>query len=136
MCVCTQLCLTLCDPLDYSQPGSSVHGIFQTRILEWVAISYSRGLPDPRIKSTSPALQVDSLPFEPSGKQRNSLVVQWLGLCIFTAEGLGSVPGQGNKIPQAMQCGQNIFLKSVVKNSNSRTDSSNSSNSNNDSVSR
>ena len=134
--MCTQLCLTLCDPLDYSQPGSSVHGIFQTRILEWVAISYSRGLPDPRIKSTSPALQVDSLPFEPSGKQRNSLVVQWLGLCIFTAEGLGSVPGQGNKIPQAMQCGQNIFLKSVVKNSNSRTDSSSSSNSNNDSVSR
>ena len=38
-----QSCLTLCDPLDYSPPGSSVHGIFQARILEWVAISYSRG---------------------------------------------------------------------------------------------
>ena len=34
---------TLCDPIDYSLPGSSVHGIFQARILEWVAISFSRG---------------------------------------------------------------------------------------------
>ena len=36
-----KLCLTLCDPVDCSPPGSSVHGIFQTRILEWIAISYS-----------------------------------------------------------------------------------------------
>ena len=41
--VCTQSCLTLCDPMDYSPPGSSVHGISQARVLEWVAISYSRG---------------------------------------------------------------------------------------------
>ena len=38
-----QSCPTLCDPLDHSLPGSSVHGIFQTRELEWVAISFSRG---------------------------------------------------------------------------------------------
>ena len=38
----TQSCLTLCDPMDCSLPGSSVHGIFQARILEWVAISFSR----------------------------------------------------------------------------------------------
>ena len=37
-----QSCLTLCDPMDCSQPGSSVHGIFQARVLEWVAISFSR----------------------------------------------------------------------------------------------
>ena len=37
-----QSCLTLCDPMDCSLPGSSVHGIFQARILEWVAISFSR----------------------------------------------------------------------------------------------
>ena len=49
-----QLCLTLCEPLDYTIPVSSVHGIFQTRILKWVAISFSRDLPDPRIKPTSP----------------------------------------------------------------------------------
>ena len=36
-----QLSLTLCDPMDCSPPGSSVHGILQTRILEWVAISFS-----------------------------------------------------------------------------------------------
>ena len=37
-------CPTLCEPMDYSLPGSSVHGILQVRILEWVAISFSRGL--------------------------------------------------------------------------------------------
>ena len=39
----TQLCLTLCDPLDCSPPCSSIHGIIQARVLEWVAISFSRG---------------------------------------------------------------------------------------------
>ena len=39
----TQSCLTLCDPMDCSPSGSSIHGIFQARILEWVAISFSRG---------------------------------------------------------------------------------------------
>ena len=38
-----QLCLTLCDPMDWSPPGSFVHGIFQARILEWAAVSSSRG---------------------------------------------------------------------------------------------
>ena len=38
-----QSCLTLCNPTDYSQPGSSVHGILHARILEWVAIPFSRG---------------------------------------------------------------------------------------------
>ena len=37
-------CLTLCDPIDCSLPGSSVHGILRARILEWVAVSYSRGI--------------------------------------------------------------------------------------------
>ena len=43
---CTQLCPTLCDPTDCSPPGSSVHGISQARIIEWVAISYSRFVND------------------------------------------------------------------------------------------
>ena len=38
-----QSCLTLCDPMDFSPPGSSAHGILQARILEWVAVSISRG---------------------------------------------------------------------------------------------
>ena len=48
--------------MDYSMPGSSIHGIFQARILEWANISSSRDLPDPGIESRSPALQADSLP--------------------------------------------------------------------------
>ena len=44
----TQLCPTLCDPMDCSLPGSSVHGIFQAIVLEWIAISFSRGSSQPR----------------------------------------------------------------------------------------
>ena len=44
----TQSCPTLCDPVDCTLPGSSVHGILQARILEWVAISFSRGSSRPR----------------------------------------------------------------------------------------
>ena len=43
-----QLCLTLCDPMDCSLPCSSVHGIFQAIVLEWIAISFSRGSSQPR----------------------------------------------------------------------------------------
>ena len=43
LCLVTKLCLTLCDPMDCSPPGSSVHGISQARILEWVAIFFSGG---------------------------------------------------------------------------------------------
>ena len=59
-----QSCLTLCDPMDCSPPGSSVHGISQTRILEWVAIFSSRGSSHPR-NLPNPCLlhwQEDSLP--------------------------------------------------------------------------
>ena len=48
-----QSCPSLCNPLDCNLPGFSVHGISQARILEWVAISFSRDLPDPGIKPTS-----------------------------------------------------------------------------------
>ena len=44
----TQLCPTLWDPMDSSSPGSPVHGILQARILEWVAIHFSRGSSRPR----------------------------------------------------------------------------------------
>ena len=56
---------TLCDPMDNSPPGSSVHGIIQARILEWVAIYFSSVLPNPGIEPWSPALQADSLLSEP-----------------------------------------------------------------------
>ena len=52
----TQSCPTLCNPMDCSLPGTSVHEIFQAIVLEWIAISFSRELPDPGIESGSPTL--------------------------------------------------------------------------------
>ena len=51
LCLVTQSCLTLCDPMDCSLPVSSVYGISQTRILAWVAMSFSRGSPRPRTRT-------------------------------------------------------------------------------------
>ena len=63
-----QSCLTLRYPMDYSPPGSSVHGILQARILEWVAISFSRDLPNPGMEPTSPALAGRLLPLSHQGR--------------------------------------------------------------------
>ena len=63
-----QLCPSLCNPVDCSLPGSTVHGILQARILEWVAISFPGDLPNPGIKPGSPTLQADALLSEPPGK--------------------------------------------------------------------
>ena len=63
-----QSCPTLCDPMDCNLPRSSVQGILQARILEWVAIPFSRGSSCSGTESRSPAWQADSLPTEPPGK--------------------------------------------------------------------
>ena len=67
--------LNLCDPMDCSPPGSSVHGIFQARILEWAAIFQpSPGdPPDPGIELRSPTLQAESLLSEPPGQPRRTV---------------------------------------------------------------
>ena len=65
-----QSCPTLCNPMDCSLPGSSVHRIFQAIVLEWIAISFSRDLPNPGIEPGSPALQTDALLSELLGKPR------------------------------------------------------------------
>ena len=68
MCLCAQslrLYQTLGDYMNCSL-DPSVHGILQARTLQWVPIPPSGGLPSPGIKPASPALQVDSLPTEPS----------------------------------------------------------------------
>ena len=54
--------------MDCSLPDSFVHGIFQARLLKWVAISFSGDLPNPGIEPGSPALQDDALPSEPPEK--------------------------------------------------------------------
>ena len=68
----TQSGPTLCNPMDYSLPGSSVLGDSQARILEWVAMPSSKDIPNSGIKPRSPALQVDSLPIESPGKPPNT----------------------------------------------------------------
>ena len=66
VCLCPQSCLTLCNPMDCSPPVSTVHGIFQARILEWgLPFPPPQDLPNAGIKPVSlpsPALQADSLP--------------------------------------------------------------------------
>ena len=76
VCVCVCMCMccclvaesfsTLCDPMDCSPPGSSVHGTLQPRILKWVTIPSPGDLPNPGIKPGSPTLQAGSLPSEPT----------------------------------------------------------------------
>ena len=69
-CLVAKSCLSLCDPIDHSPPGSSVHGISRARILEWVAISSSGGLPRSGIEPTSPSLAGRFFTTEPSGKHK------------------------------------------------------------------
>ena len=73
-CVCAKLlqsCLTLCDPVDCSPPGSSVQGIFHARILEWVAIPFSKGSSQPRDRTCTSCISCIAGGFftaEPRGK--------------------------------------------------------------------
>ena len=71
----TQLCPTLCDPMDCSPPGSSVHGILQARILEWVAVLFSGDIHNPGVELRSTTLQVDSLPSEPLEKRKDDVLI-------------------------------------------------------------
>ena len=71
LCLVTQSSPTLCDPMDCSPPGSSVHGTLQGRILEWAAMPSSQGSSWPRNWTGSPARSADSLPAEFLGKPRS-----------------------------------------------------------------
>ena len=78
-----QSCPTLSDPMDCSLPGSSVHGIFQARVLEWGAIAFS-------------TLAYNTSKMSRSKKEQGtSLVVQWLRLHAPNARGPGIIPGRG-----------------------------------------
>ena len=73
VCVCVLSCHILCHPMDCSPAGSTVHGIFQERILEWVPFSPPRGLPNPGIELESlmhPALASKFFTTVPPGKPR------------------------------------------------------------------
>ena len=78
-----KLCPTLCNSLDHSLPGSSVHRISQVRILECVAISFSRDLPDSGIEPMSPALQIDYLSLSHLGNPIHNLHLYYYAFLFF-----------------------------------------------------
>ena len=90
----TQVCPILCDTMDCNPPGSSANGILQARILEWVAIPFSRGWSLPGMKPRSLAWQKNSLPSESPGKPKNtgvgslSLLRGSLSSCHFLLQGI------------------------------------------------
>ena len=67
-CLVAQSCLTLCDPMDCSPPGSSAHGILQARILELIAISFSKGSSISRDRTQVSYIAAGILATEPPGK--------------------------------------------------------------------
>ena len=101
-CLVTRLYPTLSDSLDCSPAGSSVHEIFQARIPEWVAISFSRDLPNPGIESASPvspALQMDSLPTEPLGESLTGILTR-----------LTVVPAAGRELQLSPQVSRTVTV--------------------------
>ena len=119
-----QLCSTLWDPL--TSPGSSVHGTSQVRILEWVAISFSRGSSNPGIKSVSlstSAWQVNSLPHgKPEARSPRSKILakRVFGLCLVAFRIL--VPRAGiEPVPHEVDaqslnhCTTRVFLDFIIK---------------------
>ena len=103
-----QSCLTLCEPMDCSPPGSSILGIFQARVLQWVAISFSRESSRPGIKPSVLHcrqmlyhLSHQGIPIIKHYKRGNPLAAQWLGFHISTAGSMALIPGRGTKIPRA-----------------------------------
>ena len=120
----------LCDSMDCSLPGSSIHGIFQARILEWVAISLCRGSSWPRDQTPSAALRADPLLSEPPEKplpMSNCVIEQylthWASLVVLAVKnlptnagdlrdlgsipGLGRSPGRGHGDPLQYSCLEN-----------------------------
>ena len=71
VCTCSvaKSCLTVCDPMNCSLPGFSVHGVFRAKCWSGLPFPFPRDLPDPGIKPKSPVWQVDSLPLTPPGKR-------------------------------------------------------------------
>ena len=79
-CLVSKLCLTFCDPMDCSLSGSSVHGISQTRILEWLPFPSPGDLSQPGIEHMSPSLAGRFFITEPPGKPQTCIII-WVVFC-------------------------------------------------------
>ena len=113
VCVRAQSCLTLCDPMDYSPPGSSVHGILQARTLEWIAVSSSSGSSQPRDQGCIlcvPCIASGFFPTEPPGKPIALYIYTVLFLSIFCHQMLGLFPCLGYCNNGAMDTGVHVSL--------------------------
>ena len=87
-------CLTLCNPIDCSLPGSFVHGVFQARILEWVTMPFSGDLSNSGIEPESVMhWQVDSLPLAPPGRSFKGVTHTCLSCVYCFLEHNPSFPG-------------------------------------------
>ena len=115
-----------CDRIDCSLPGFSVHGIFQARILEWAAISFSRGSSQPGDRTwvshiVGRCFYRLSHQGSPSKAHIKTTRVQDFpgGPVVKTPScqhrGTSSIPGQGTKIPHAAWCGQKIKKKKLIR---------------------
>ena len=89
-CVIVKLCLALCDPMDYSPPGSSVNGILQARILEWVTIPFSGGSSWPRDWTHMFCIAGSFFTTEPPEKPQNMWHWRLQGLHMEKQEGVRS----------------------------------------------
>ena len=126
----TQSCLTLCDPMDCNPPGSSVHGILRARILEWVAIPFSRGSSRPRDQTFqedvdpinlstpglsdhegSPALQADCRQILYHLSHKGKPCLQYIGI-LFSSKrsGLGCLVIDGPSVSQHTPCCSGLAL--------------------------
>ena len=94
-CLVPSVCPTLCDAVDCSPPGSSVHGILQPRILEWDAIPSSRGSSRPRSQtciSCGSCTEVDSLPLSHQGRPRCHAAAKSLQLYLALCDAMDCSP--------------------------------------------
>ena len=113
-----QSCLTLCNPTDYSPPGSSIHGILQARILEWVAMPSSRGPSRPRdwtcISSVDLRWQAGSALWAPPGKPQclrgcriiylDEFTFLWTEPTLMSSDKAGPVRGPSSSLPLSPSC--------------------------------
>ena len=107
VCSIIQSYLTLCNPMDYSLPGSSVHEIILTRILEWVVISYSRGSSQPRGQSRVSYVSCTNWqsPRWLSGNEPACQCRSYRRLRFIP--GLGRSSGEGSRNPLQYSCSDN-----------------------------
>ena len=96
-----QLCPTLCDPMDCHLPGSSVHGIFQARVLEWGAIAFSMYIIKENLIYLC-LIHCYGLPQWLGGKESTCNVVD-----LGSIPGLGKSPGEGHSNPLRYSCLEN-----------------------------